>query len=75
MNQSQPMIAIKPMTYATRHLQAGEPFNAEPHHVRGLVAIKKARSAAEDDVTVPVATATPKRGRGRPAGAKNKPKA
>lgn len=43
------LIATRAMTYATRALQAGDPFQASNQHARILIAIKKARPAVEVD--------------------------
>ncbi|RZL98879.1 MAG: hypothetical protein EOP68_24845, partial [Sphingomonas sp.] len=53
------LIATRGMTYATRALQAGDPFQASNQDARILIAIKKARPAAEADVAAPAAPATP----------------
>jgi hypothetical protein len=53
------LIATRGMTYATRALQAGDPFQASNQDARILIAIKKARLAAETDVTAPAAPAAP----------------
>jgi hypothetical protein len=40
------LIAIKKMTYATRHLVAGDPFEAKDRDARILIGIRKAKPAA-----------------------------
>jgi hypothetical protein len=41
------LIATKPMTYATRRLQAGDAFDAPARDARVLLAIRKAKAAGE----------------------------
>jgi hypothetical protein len=41
------LIATKPMTYATRRLQAGDAFEAPRRDARILLAIRKAKTAGE----------------------------
>jgi hypothetical protein len=40
------LIATKKMTYATRHLVAGDPFEAKDRDARILIGIRKAKAAA-----------------------------
>jgi hypothetical protein len=37
------LVALKPLLYGTRRLQAGEEFDAPRHHAVPLIAVKKAR--------------------------------
>jgi type IV secretory pathway VirB10-like protein len=53
------LIAIKKMTYATRHLVAGDPFEAKDRDARILIGIRKAKPAAAKTPQRPKATATP----------------
>lgn len=81
----QNMRALQSMTYATRHLVAGDPFQCDPAHVRALTATKKAQPVDDAGQALPAPEkpkserpkarpAQEKRGRGRPPGAKNRPK-
>ncbi|RZM13203.1 MAG: hypothetical protein EOP67_65200, partial [Sphingomonas sp.] len=47
------LIATRDMRYATRALQAGDPFQASSQDARILIAIKKARPADEQANTTP----------------------
>jgi hypothetical protein len=53
------LIAIKNMTYATRHLVAGDPFEAKDRDARILIGIRKAKPAAAKTSQRPKATASP----------------
>ena len=53
------LIATRGMTYATRALQAGDPFQASNQDARILIAIKKARPATDADGTEPAAPPVP----------------
>lgn len=45
-----PYIVTKPLTYATRHMVAGDSFEAPAKHGDLLVAIKKARHPTDDEL-------------------------
>jgi len=47
------LIAIKSMTYATRRLLPGDPFQAKPTDARILVGIKKAREDRQPGTIAP----------------------
>jgi hypothetical protein len=46
----QTLIAIKPLRYGTRRMQAGDTFSATPRDARILIGIKKARDVNARDV-------------------------
>lgn len=50
----QKLIAVKPLAYATRRLQAGDEFDATRADARVLIAVKRATAAPEHQSAAPV---------------------
>ena len=53
------LIATGPLTYATRRLQAGDAFDADPRHAGVLTTLGKARNADDAPPELPVARSAP----------------
>lgn len=47
------LVALKPLLYGTRRLQAGDEFEAPKHHATPLIAVKKARDVMRGKLDPP----------------------
>lgn len=55
----QKLIAVRPLTYATRRLQAGDEFEASSQDARVLIAVKRAKSVDEASEPGPAPSSQP----------------